>query len=378
MNVGIVGASGYVGLELLRLLALHPNFKVTWVTSREHQGKPVSSVHTALRGVYDLPFSDRSAVPSDLEIVFLAVPHGESMNIVPELRAKRPGLKIIDLGSDFRLSPAAYERTYKYPHAAPDVVETDSHRDKPFDSLSLAQGTRPAGTTGLPQASWLWPESRVELLAAAVYGTPEIFPDAVAQSTLVANPGCFAHCIILGLTPLARAGLIKGSVKVAAITGSSGSGAQATQKTHHPERNDSLSAYQVLKHRHIPEIEATLSQWNTPVTIDFVPISGPLSRGIFATSFVELADPAADIDALYAAFAETNPFIRMREETPRTLEVRGSNFVDIAVHHTGGTAVVISTLDNLVKGAGGNAIQCANLMCRLPATTGLLTPPLFP
>jgi len=336
MNVGIVGASGYVGLELLRLLALHPQFNVTWVTSREHQGKPVSSVHTALRGVYDLPFSDRSTVPTELDLVFLAVPHGESMTIVPELRAKHPSVKIIDLGSDFRLSVDTYASTYKHPHAAPD------------------------------------------LLASAVYGTPEIAPEKVSKSTLIANPGCFAHCIILGLTPLAKAGLIKGSVKIAAITGSSGSGAQATQKTHHPERNDSLSAYQVLKHRHTPEIEATLSQWNTSVSIEFVPISGPLTRGIFATSFVELTEPATDLVALYAAFAENNPFIRIREETPRTLEVRGSNFVDISVHHNGATAVIVSTIDNLVKGAGGNAIQCANLMCGLPATTGLLTPPLFP
>ncbi|MFM1848607.1 MAG: hypothetical protein RL417_2081 [Pseudomonadota bacterium] len=336
MNVGIVGASGYVGLELLRLLALHPQFKVTWVTSREHQGKPVSSLHTALRGVYDLPFSDRAAVPTDLDIVFLAVPHGESMNIVPELRAKRPGLKIIDLGSDFRLDSETYTQTYKHPHATP------------------------------------------ELLKDAVYATPELCAERIASSSLIANPGCFAHCIILGLAPLAQAGLIAGRVNIAAITGSSGSGAHANQKTHHPERNDSLSAYQILKHRHVPEIEATLSQWRDPVAIDFVPISGPLSRGIFATSFVELSDPDADINALYAAFAENNPFIRIREETPRTLEVRGSNFVDISVHRAGSTAVVVSTLDNLVKGAGGNAIQCANLMCGLPATTGLLTPPLFP
>jgi N-acetyl-gamma-glutamyl-phosphate reductase len=336
MNVGIIGASGYVGLELLRLLALHPQFKVTWITSREHQGKAVSSVHTALHGVYDIPFADRSTLPPNLDIVFLAVPHGESMRIAAELRAQAPQLKIIDLGSDFRLDAATYEATYHHPHTAPALLET------------------------------------------AVYGTPEICPERIAQSALIANPGCFAHCIILALTPLARAGLIEGRVNIAAVTGSSGSGALATPKTHHPERNDSLSAYQVLKHRHVPEIEGALSQWGKAIEIDFVPISGPLSRGIFATSFVTLTEPTADIGALYAEFAEMNPFIRIREETPRTLEVRGSNFVDISVHRAGSTAVIVSTLDNLVKGAGGNAIQSANLMSGLPPTTGLLSPPLFP
>jgi N-acetyl-gamma-glutamyl-phosphate reductase common form len=336
MNVGIIGASGYVGLELLRLLALHPHFKVTWVTSREHQGKAVSSVHTALRGVYDIPFADCSTLPPNLDIVFLAVPHGESMRIAAELRAQAPQLKIIDLGSDFRLDAATYEATYHHPHTAPALLET------------------------------------------AVYGTPEICPERIAQSTLVANPGCFAHCIILATAPLARARLIDGRINIAAVTGSSGSGAQATPRTHHPERNESLSAYQVLKHRHVPEIETTLSQWERPVAIDFVPISGPLSRGIFATSFVPLTDRTADIESCYAEFAEMNPFIRIRTETPRSLEVRGSNFVDISVHRSGNTAVIVSTLDNLVKGAGGNAIQSANLMSGLPPTTGLLSPPLFP
>jgi len=335
-HVGIVGASGYVGLELLRLLAIHPEFRVTWITSREHRGKPVSAVHPSLRGVYDLPFSDRGSVPDDLAVVFIAVPHGESMAIVPELRAKRPDLAIIDLGSDFRLSAEQYAATYAHEHTA------------------------------------------LGLLRTAVYGTPELNATAIAQSTLIANPGCFAHCIILGLAPLARAGLIGARVKIAAVTGSSGSGAQATQKTHHPERNDSLSAYQVLTHRHVPEIEAALSQWGHPVSIDLVPISGPLSRGIFATMFVELTDPSADVTALYAAFAEANPFVRFRAETPRALEVRGSNFTDIGVHTLGSTAVVISTIDNLVKGAGGNAIQCANIVCGMNPTTGLYTPPLFP
>jgi N-acetyl-gamma-glutamyl-phosphate reductase len=335
-HVGIVGASGYVGLELLRLLASHAEFEVTWITSREHRGKPVSAVHPSLRGVYDLSFSDRGSVPDDLDVVFIAVPHGESMAIVPELRAQRPHLVVIDLGADFRLSAERYAATYHHPHTAP------------------------------------------ELLRTAVYGTPELDTPAIATSTLIANPGCFAHCIILGLAPLARAGLIGAPVKIAAVTGSSGSGAQATMKTHHPERNDSLSAYQILTHRHVPEIEAALSRWTRPVSVDLVPISGPLTRGIFATMFVELTDPHVDLPALYAAFAETNPFVRFRTDPPRTLEVRGSNFTDIGVTTVGSTAVVISTIDNLVKGAGGNAIQCANIACGLSPTTGLLTPPLFP
>jgi len=335
LSAGIVGGSGYVGLELIRLLATHPAFTLTTVTSREHVGQPVAAIHLSLDGIVELRFSEFSAALAELDVVFLAVPHGESMRLARLIREANPTLPIIDLGADFRLPAATFEQIYGEPHAAP------------------------------------------ELLNGACYGTPELTPAAVGATKLLANPGCFAHCITLGLAPLARAGAIAAPVRITALTGSSGSGVKPTSKTHHPERNDSLSAYQVLTHRHTPEIERALSAVS-PISIELVPLSGPFSRGIFATSFITLRDSGLRVHDLYTAFAAEHHFIRLREETPRLIDVRGSNFCDLAVHQRGAEVVVLSAIDNLGKGAAGNAVQCANLMFGLPAGTGLTILPLVP
>ncbi|MBX7137121.1 MAG: N-acetyl-gamma-glutamyl-phosphate reductase [Oligoflexia bacterium] len=335
IKVAVVGGSGYVGLELLRLLASHPEVRLTAVTSRQYAGKPIGEVHPALSRLVDLSFSGLERIPADTDLIFVAVPHTEAMGLIADLY-KSTEAKFVDLSSDFRLSPDQFARIYAKPHAAP------------------------------------------ELCAAAVYGVPELRREAIRSARLVANPGCFANCISLGLLPLAKAGRISDTVKVTAITGSSGSGITPTAKTHHPERTESMSAYSVLEHRHVPEIEATLAAASGErLKLELVPVSGPFSRGIFASSFVQLRSEES-ILPLYAAFAEENRFIRIRQTSPRVVDVRGSNFCDIAIKQIGSTAVVLSSLDNLVKGASGNAVQCMNLMCGLDESCGLNLAPLCP
>ena len=338
LKVGILGGSGYVGHELLRLLWQHPLASVCQVTSREQRGKPISFLHPDLEGLYDLTFCLPSELKPELDLVFVCAPHGESMNAVSELkRSFSSKLKVIDLGADFRLPLEQFKTYYALEHAAPT------------------------------------------LLNQAVYGTPELNSSQIATADLVANPGCFAHCVILGLAPLAQAGLLN-HARVSAITGSSGSGIQPNAKTHHPERNDSISAYNIFSHRHVPEIQNALfraSNNENVVTIDFVPLSGPFSRGIFATIFVNLGTKV-DINSLYQTFAAEHEFVRLRSESPRLLQVRGTNFCDLFVQQRGNEVVVLSAIDNLVKGAAGNAIQCMNLMFKLPASTGLILAPLLP
>lgn len=342
LKAAIVGGSGFVGRELTRLLLQHPEAAIAQVFSREHAGKPVSAVHQGFEGLLPLSFLSFAADGLDADVVFLAMSHGESMGAVLEIsktpRFKRGELKIIDLGADFRLPKDKFEETYRLTHACPD------------------------------------------LLAEAVYGVPEINPGNVAKARLIANPGCFAHCIYLSLAPLVQTGLSEDRVSIAAVTGSSGSGIKAQEKTHHPNRNESLSAYQVLKHRHVPEIEHALSEMSPGAEpkLSLVPISGPVSRGIFAASFVQLRKPDADVGEVYREFCAERTFCRLREESPKLIDVRGSNFFDVSVTKEGDTAAVIGVIDNMVKGAAGNAIQCMNLMFGLPEAAGLAIAPLSP
>jgi N-acetyl-gamma-glutamyl-phosphate reductase common form len=347
LSVGIYGGSGYVGLELIRLLNLHPQVTLRTVTSREHSGKKLSEVHRSLAGLTEVAFSAPEQDFSDLDILFLSVPHTQSSPVVSKL-AKTPrflegSLKIIDLGADFRLSPPLYAKFYGEAHPCPELIER------------------------------------------ALYGVPEINREDIKNAQLVSNPGCFANCTTLALTPLAQCfrslGINSLEARVSAITGSSGSGVTATSKTHHPERNESLSAYEVLTHRHIPEIERALSMASgSAVTpqIKLVPHSGPFSRGIFATIFCELPDPLIPVSKLYEEFAARNKFIRIRASSPRLIDVRGSNFCDISLHQHGKELVILSTLDNLVKGAAGNAIQNMNLMSDFSEHMGLLSSALVP
>jgi len=346
-SAGIYGGSGYVGLELIRLLLLHPGVSLKTVTSREHAGKKLSEVHRSLSGLTNAVFSKPDQDFEELDVLFLSVPHTQSAPAVKRLslttRFEKGALKVIDLGADFRLPPPFFSKFYGAEHPCPELIER------------------------------------------AIYAVPEINRCDIPAAQLVANPGCFANCTTLALTPLtryfAKSNVPAFDARVSAITGSSGSGITATSKTHHPERNESLSAYEVLTHRHIPEIEQALSlasKGRTQAHIKLVPHSGPFSRGIFATIFVELPDPTLDVVALYEEFATENQFIRLRASSPRLIDVRGSNFCDLSIHQQGKELVILSTLDNLVKGAAGNALQNMNLMTGWPEQTGLLSSALVP
>lgn len=339
VRVGVVGGSGYIGLELLRLLLVHPHCEVVFVTSRELGGKPLGEVHPALEGITKLKFSEFDPSREEIDLLFVSAPHTQGMALVQAALKAKPGLRVIDLSADFRLSKDLFVKHYGTDHIAP------------------------------------------ELLARAVFGAPELWPERVQSAQLVANPGCFAHCCILALAPLAQAGCITGPLRISAVTGSSGSGISLSRKTHHPERNESLAAYNVLGHRHVPEIEQTLggvAGGATVPRVELVPVSGPFSRGIFATCFATIKDRSLDVGQIYSNFCSSRTFLRQRSESPRLIDVRGSNFVDIAVHQQGAEVVIIAALDNLMKGGSGNAVQCMNLMFELGERSGLQSPPLYP
>lgn len=331
LNIGIVGASGYTGYELLRLLHNHPSAKVKVVSSLSNQGREIDQVHSALGRMSHLKFVPFGPEFYDLDLVFVALPHGEAMPVVNQLWQQKNTPRIIDLSSDFRLEAAKYEERYGLSHLYP------------------------------------------ELIKEAVYGTPEISRERVQSARLVANPGCFAHCCILALAPLALAGALNDKVSISAVTGSTGSGAALSEKTHHPKRNESFAAYQVLSHRHVPEIEGALLEAarGNKVKIQLVPHSGPFSRGIFATCFTDVMTTKQQTLSLYEEFSKKNSFVRLRRETPKLLDVRGSNFCDVALFQDEKNLVVLAAIDNLVKGAAGNAVQCMNLMFGLDEESGL-------
>ncbi len=342
VRVAIAGGSGYGGAEMLTWLAEHPVLEAVAVSSRKNAGRPLDSIHPHLTGFH--PSLRFVAEPTELldaepDAVVLALPHGSAATCAQELLEAAPDLWLVDLSGDHRLDdPAAYAAAYGAEHPFPD---------------ELAGGR--------------W-----------VYGVPEASRDALRETTCVANPGCFATGAILAALPLVRAGLVAGPVHHVAITGSSGSGAEAKATTHHPERAEDVKAYKVLAHQHVPEVLRCLGEQGLAdgTHWQMVPQSGPFARGIFTTLFVPLAKSLSS-DALRTLYDDQyghEPFVRMRDGTPRVGHVRNTNFCDIAVHADGDTAVVLSAIDNLGKGMASQALQNLNLMFGLPETTGVLRP----
>ncbi len=344
IRVGIVGASGYTGAELARLLGRMEEVEIAVATSRQYAGKPLAAAFPHLRHIVDItcedPATDELAGRADL--FFTAVPHQTAMEIVPQLLAA--GRKVVDLSADFRIRQAAvYEQWYQ-PHSAP------------------------------------------ELLAEAVYGLPEIHRERIRAARLVANPGCYPTSVILGLAPLLKNSLIDpASIIVDSKSGTSGAGRGAKVGTLFCEVTDGFRAYNVCKHRHTPEMEQELGGLaGGAVVLSFSPHLLPMSRGILSTLYATLRG-AMELEAvyeLYRDFYRDEPFVRICEPgiLPATQYVRGSNFCDIGfqVDPRTGRVVVVSTIDNLVKGAAGQAVQNMNLMCGLPETSGLAVVPLFP
>jgi len=330
-KAAIVGGSGYTGGELARLLCRHPQMELQAMTSRQHAGVKVSKVHGYLDGFVDLRFEERLRAGADCDLVFLAAPHGASMEIVPELASK--GVKIIDLSGDFRLSdPLVYKKWYGMEHK---------------DTGNLGR---------------------------AAYGLPELFREQIAAAQITANPGCYPTCSVLGLAPLFAAGLVEGRVIVDAKSGTSGAGQEPSKMTHHPTCGASLIPYKVGMHRHTPEIQMVLERVaGSSVEVIFAPHLMPIVRGMLCTSYVELKEPIdlAALHSIYEKFYQGKRFVRI-DGVPSIPDVIGSNRCDIGFELAGKrTAVVMSVIDNLVKGGSGQAVQNANIMFGLDECAGL-------
>lgn len=347
IKTGIVGATGYTGAELLRLLSAHPEVEIAWVTSRAEAGRRVDAFFPGLRGHVNLEFGAPDAeILSACDAVFFATPTGTAMQSAPALLES--GVRVIDLSADFRLKDAAvWERWYGRPHACPDLLEE------------------------------------------AVYGLPEINRAAIRAARLVANPGCYPTAVILGFLPLLESGLVDAEHLIAnAASGVSGAGRKAAEHLLLAEAGDNLAAYAVPGHRHRPEIALTLAAAaGGDVGLTFVPHLAPMIRGLHATLHARLKEKnekigGADLQAVFELRYEAEPFVDVLPagSHPQTRSVRGANVCRIAVHRPadGDTVVVLAVIDNLVKGAAGQAVQNMNLMFGLDETTGLTGAALSP
>ena len=334
IRVGIFGGSGYGGAELLRILLFHPSAEVRLVTGNEQAGKAVGEVHRNLHGLTDLRFE---RAPEDLEslsgldCVFLALPHGQALEIAPRLPSN---VKVVDLSGDFRLSSAEeFAAHYGRQHTA------------------------------------------IDLQREFVYGLTEVNREQISRARLVSNPGCFATATLLGFAPLVAGEFIQGRVVVDAKTGSSGSGLKPAENKHHPQRSNSFYAYKPFTHQHVPEIEQTLRRvgdWTSELV--FMTHSLPVSRGIFASIYAEAKSEttAESLRALYEEFYGGSFFVRLVPGSPDINWVKMTNFCDLGFAARGRQLVVFSAIDNLVKGAAGQAVQNMNLMFGLEEKTGLL------
>jgi len=335
ISVGIVGGTGYTGSELLRLLASHRQVSLTTITSRGEAGQAVADLFPHLRGWVDLTFSEPDVGRlGECDLVFFATPNGTAMRMAPDLL--RRGAKVIDLAADFRLKdPAIWESWYQMPHACP------------------------------------------ELLGEAVYGLPEVNRTAIREARLVANPGCYPTAVTLGFLPLLERGWVDPSWLVADVkSGVSGAGRKASVGMLMAEVGESFKAYAVMGHRHQPEIIQNLSSVvGRGLRLTFVPHLLPMIRGIEATLYARLLEPGQDLQSAYEVRYREEPFIDVLPmgSHPDTRSVRGSNICRIAVAepHDEGVVVVQSVIDNLVKGAAGQAVQNMNLMFGLDETEAL-------
>jgi N-acetyl-gamma-glutamyl-phosphate reductase len=343
-NIAIHGAAGYTGQELLRILAGHPEVEVAQVTSGSFEGRAVGGVFPGLAPFYDLRFAGRDAVPpAEVEVVFLALPHGEAMGAVPPLLAA--GKRIIDLSADFRLQdPTAYPAWYQRAHTAPEFLPTFA------------------------------------------YGLTEWCMEEVREARAVANPGCYPTGALLAILPALAAGLIDPTTLIVdAKSGVSGAGVKASETTHFVHANESLKAYRVAHHQHTPEIEqmATKVAGQT-MTLSFTPHLVPMNRGIATTAYAALHPGVTEetVRNAYAARYAQAPFVRLLPpgRFPDTAQVRGSNqcHLQVVVDERTRRLIMLSAIDNLVKGASGQAVHNLNVMLGWPETTGLGAPPVVP
>jgi N-acetyl-gamma-glutamyl-phosphate reductase len=342
VKIGIVGGTGYTGVELLRLLAMHPEVDVVQITSRAEAGRQVSELYGSLRGHFDIAFSEpEPRALAECDLVFFATPNGTAMQMVPDLL--EAGVRVIDLAADFRLrEPELWERWYGMSHTCP------------------------------------------ELLGEAVYGLPELNRARIRHARLVANPGCYPTAAALGFLPLVENGLVDiGTLVADCKSGVSGAGRGAKVDTLMGEVGESFKAYAVAGHRHLPEIRQTLSGViGQPVGLTFVPHLVPMIRGIHATLYGRLTAEQDELQRLYEERYASEPFVDVLPagSHPETRSVRGVNHCRIALHRpqSGDTVVVLSVIDNLTKGAAGQAVQNMNLMFGFDERCGLEQVALLP
>jgi N-acetyl-gamma-glutamyl-phosphate reductase len=335
-TVSILGATGYTGREVLRLLIDHPHLEVIHVTSRRQAGTPVADVHPELFGRTDLVLSAKEPeAAAEADLLVSCLPHGVSGAAVASALAASPELRAVDLSGDFRIPPNEYEQAYGRAHPAPDVA------------------------------------------SEAIYGLPELFRERIAGARLVANPGCYPTAALLALAPLAKSRLLTGAT-VDAKSGLSGAGANPGPATHFANANENVTAYAPFAHRHAPEMQTHLAAAGADVPVLFVPHLVPMDRGILASAYAELA-ATTDADALQKIYRDAyahEPFLRLvgPDRLPATKAVTGTNFADLAVVPApgGARALVLCAIDNLVKGAAGQAVQNLNLLAGRPETEGLV------
>lgn len=341
IRAGIIGATGYTGLELLRILENHPEVCLEWVTSESYAGMELGEYCPALRGRihFTLRKQELAEWAREVDVVFLALPHGLAMDYVPFLLEKT---RVIDLGADFRIRDiGVYEKHYRLEHRARSLVQE------------------------------------------AVYGIPEIYRSAIRTARLVANPGCYPTSVIIPLYPFLREGIRFRSVVIDSKSGVSGAGKKATDDVHFCEVDENFKAYKVGEHRHQPEIEEKLRQWGEIESLTFVPHLLPLKRGILSTIYLDLAGDIEE-ETLWAAWQKyyaEEPWVRIlpRGKFPELKWVLGSNFVDMGLKKLGKEkVVVIAAIDNLTKGASGQAVQNMNVMFGLNEKTGLPVTVLYP
>jgi N-acetyl-gamma-glutamyl-phosphate reductase len=338
ISVGIVGVTSYTGGELARLLQQHPRFQLCEAAARSAQGQLLSEVFPQL-ATGKLTVTEQI---KDAQVVFVALPHGAAAEVIPGLLAE--GRRVVDLSADFRLrDPQTYALWYKHEHPCP------------------------------------------ELLKEAVYGLCELHRSELREARLVGNPGCFPTATILALAPALAKGIIKPDIITDAKTGISGAGRTLSLNNHYSEMNESMDAYGLEGHRHTPEMEQELTRAakdGAALRFTFIPHHAPMTRGILATCYADLVEPLseADIRALYAEFYSDSPFVRLAPRSPQTKWTAGSNSCLLypTVDRRAQRLIVVSCIDNLVKGASGQAIQCANIMCGLPEEAGLLVSGMFP
>ena len=345
MRVGVIGVTGYTGNELMRLLLSHGGVEVTYITSHSYAGEHLARVHPHFQGSVDLVCSSFSLEEAmeKTDLVFSALPHGESMGVVPQLHAA--GMKVIDLSADFRLADEdLYSGWYGRKHEAP------------------------------------------HLLGQAVYGLPELYRAEIKGANLIANPGCYPTSVILGLAPLAAKKLLNiDSLVVDSKSGTSGAGKVPSQTLHFPECAENFRAYKVAKHQHAPEMEQELGRvCGEEFTFTFVPHLVPMIRGILSTMYLKLKEDLAEeeIREIYAQYYQGERFVRLLPPAvfPETRNVYGSNFCDVALQWDDRTRrlVVLTALDNLVKGAAGQAVQNMNLLLGFKEDEGLRAVPMRP